>query len=84
VIEGELVVDAGDVKLPATLSLPEKVRGGIVTMHPAISRDRDNFLLAHLEDEAAAVDDGVLVVSGGQPAPVLRPLKARSMTLRPP
>jgi len=36
------------------------------------------------EAEAAAVDDGELVESGGQPRQRLKPLKARSMTLRPP
>jgi hypothetical protein len=35
------------------------------------------------QDEGAAVDGGVLVVSGREPAQCLKPLNARSMTLRP-
>jgi hypothetical protein len=32
------------------------------------------------EDEAATVDDGMLVVSGGQPAPVFEAVEGASMT----
>jgi hypothetical protein len=35
------------------------------------------------QDGGAAVDGGVLVVSGREPTPLLKPLNARSMTLRP-
>ena len=48
--ERELVVDAGDVRLPGTLTIPDEVRGGIVTMHPAASSDRDYFLLANVAE----------------------------------
>jgi pimeloyl-ACP methyl ester carboxylesterase len=47
-IQRDLVVDADNVVLPATLTLPTDVRAGIVTMHPAISPDRDYFLLANV------------------------------------
>ncbi len=58
--EHELVVDAGDVRLPATLSLPEHVRRGVITMHPAASGDRDYFLLTHVA--ATLVPEGFAVL----------------------
>ncbi|MGZ6546147.1 MAG: alpha/beta hydrolase family protein [Actinomycetota bacterium] len=49
-IERDLVVDTGDIRLPATLTAPEHVRAGIVTMHPANSASRDSFLLANVAE----------------------------------
>jgi uncharacterized protein len=46
--EVELVLEAEGAELPATLTLSEGARAGIVTMHPAISSDRHYFLLEHL------------------------------------
>jgi uncharacterized protein len=46
--ERELVVETDAAGLPATLSLPDVVRAGVVSMHPAISPDRNYFMLAHL------------------------------------
>ncbi|MGH3647063.1 MAG: hypothetical protein ACRDTM_07795, partial [Micromonosporaceae bacterium] len=48
-----LSIRAGDATLPATLTLPPagiRVRGGLVTLHPASGPSRDYFLFTHLAE----------------------------------
>ena len=46
----ELVLDVGDVRLPATLTLPgAAVRGGVVVLHGASDPSRDHPLYTHLD-----------------------------------
>ncbi len=46
--EVELSVETAVGPLPATLTLPDTVRAGVVTMHPANSADRTSPMLTHV------------------------------------
>ena len=59
--ELELVVRAGDVELPATLTLPSgAARAGVVPLHGASSPNRDSQLFAHLAE--VAPPEGIAVL----------------------
>lgn len=57
----ELVVRAGDVDLPATLTMPEgDVRAGIVALHGSSNGERGYFLYQHLSEVCGAAGIAVL------------------------
>lgn len=59
--ERELKVESDGTELPATLTLPaDRVRGGIVPLHPASDASRQQFLFEHLTE--TLVPRGVVVL----------------------